>query len=158
MVSSDLIKRSLLGTYSALADGSTGNIAINVPIDISNGLGIQIWGLEIEYSDGTWHVVDNKTLAIALCRTLGSAERYVNDPDVIFKMKLHSELATNGAILADQCKQVDMYPAIPFAGPQLHVTITNNTGASQNIYVKVWFSTIRINFRESLGMLQNQIF
>lgn len=158
MVSSDLIKRSLIGSYSSLADGNTGNIAINVPVDVQSGLGIQIWGIDIEYSDGTWFGVDNKSLAIVLARTTGTAERYMNDPDVIWKTKLHSELVTSGLVVRDQCLSKDMYPAIPFIGPQIHVTITNSTGATQTVYVKIWFSTIRVNYRESMSMLQNQIF
>lgn len=158
MVSSDLVKRSLVGSYSALADTATGNIAINIPVDIQRGIGIQIWGAEIEFSDGTWFTTDNKTLAVVMARTLGAAERYANDPDVITKVKLHSELTTSGAILHDQVIKIDFYPAVPFIGPQLHVTITNNTGASQTVYVKIWFSTIRVNFNESMAMLQNQIF
>lgn len=159
MVSADLIKRCLVGSYTSLASGSTGNIAINVPIDIQRGMGIQIWGIEIEMSDGTWLVVDNKDLAVVLARTLGAAERFVNDPDVIYKTKLHSELAgANSPWVEDLVRHIDLYPAIPFIGPQLHVTITNNTGATETIYVKVWFSTIRVSYQESMGMLQNQIF
>lgn len=148
-------RKFLVGSYSALADAATGNIAINCPV--GGNQGIEILGIEVEFSDGTWFVVDNKSLSIVVARTSGTAERYINDPDVIFKTKLHSELATNGAILHEQVIERDIYPGVPHIGPQLHVTITNSTGAVQTVYAKIWYRDYFVSMQQAVGLLQSQV-
>lgn len=160
MVSSDLIKRCLVGSTTSLADAGVANIAMNVPIDIQNGLGIQIWGWELEIAGAgaLLGAADTWGFSAELARTLGTQERHLNDPDVISKMSKIVDQGAAGLDKMDLVFEKDMYPAIPFVGPQLHVTITNNTTGVIDVYVKVWYSTIRVNYRESMAMLQNQIF
>lgn len=151
------VKRFLVGSYAALADAATGNIAINVPIDAAAGRMIQLWSIEVEYTDATWLTTDNKSLTIVIARTAGTAERYLNDPDVIAKFKIHSELTTSGAIVASQVVDKDLYPAAPCMNNQLHVTITNATGATQTVYVKVWYTDLFVNMAQSIALLQSQV-
>lgn len=155
------VKRFLVGSYSALSDSSTGNIAINVPIDAAAGRMIQLWSIEVEFSDATWYLVDNKTLAIVIARTAGTTERFINDPDVIAKFKIHSEyiLTTSGSstIVGSMVFDKDLYPAVPLMNNQIHVTITNSTGATQTVYVKIWYTDLFVNMAQSLALLQSQV-
>lgn len=156
------VKRFLVGSYSSLSDGGTGNIAINVPIDAAAGRMIQIWSIEVEVEVAstivnTWLAVDGKYLDIIVARTAGTAVRKINDPDVIAKWHWNVELATSGLVVVNTVFEKDLYPAVPLMNNQLHITVTNNTGATLNIYAKVWYTDLFVNMAQSIALLQSQV-
>jgi hypothetical protein len=154
----DLVKRCLTGTYSALADGSTGNVAVNVPISVNDGLAIQVWGLDYEYTAEFAHAAATKGIEVVLAATAGTGRRYLNDRDVLLKHSVWNMYGSNvGNTVFPRAYSLDIYPAIPYFGSQIHVTLYNDSGAAQTSYFKIWYSFIQMNQREMLTQLQNQI-
>lgn len=159
------VKQCLTGQYASLADAGTADIAMNIPIVAPGAMpnfrgvaqGIQLWAIECEFSDGTWFTTDDKTLTFILADQTVTAELYVNNRNVYFKEKLHSELTTSGAILHTQIVKQEFYPAIPFYGAQIHVGIVNASGVAQSVYVKIWYSFVTLTRDDLIGQLQNQL-
>lgn len=150
--------RCLNGSYSSLADGATcGNITFNIPIDATTGKAIQIHKVVIEFSDGTWFDVNDKDLTFMLSRQQKTAEVYLNDADLLHKVKLHSSLTTSGLVNTEMVMEMVFSKPLPYFGSQLFLSIHNNTGAAQSIYVKVWYTDLFMDPRQMLASLQSQV-
>lgn len=154
-------RKFLVGSYANLANLGIGNIAINVPVDAAQGKGIQIWSWEVElwFADGAngVHGAAGFDVMITLARTAGTAERFVNDPDVIAKIHLATDNNAAGTTTMDLVRDKDFYPAVPFIGPQIHVTIDNNSGVAMWVYTKIWYTDLYISYPQAVGLLQSQV-
>jgi len=152
------VLRSLNGSLAALADGATcGNITFQIPIDATSGKAIQIEKIVIEFSDATWIITDNKDIAFMLSRQQKTAEVFLNDSDIMHKLKMHSEILTSGAGFQNQVIEMDFAKPLPFFGSQLFLSIRNNTGATQSIYAKLWYKDLYMDPRQMLASLQSQV-
>lgn len=149
-------KRWVGGSTTFSAD-TTQQITLTLPIDASQGRAIQLWSLDIEISVMTWIAAD-KNLSVFISRSSVSAEKFINDPDVLAKWKIHTECAAASAMPpVPNTYTLDFYPAIPYFGSQIYVGVTNATGGTPTVYVKLWYTDLYMDPRQMLASLQSSL-
>lgn len=150
----DMVKRVVSGMNTAVANTTWTDISIAVPIDITRGLGLLIWGWDVETTLG-YLIADGKTFKAILCKDTITAERFINDPTVIEKIVLESQLATNGFWVFENVMHRDLYPATPYFNNYIHCGIYQDSGGTLGVYTRVWYSVISLSQRELMGLLTN---
>lgn len=160
--------KSFLTTSVTVASGSTvGSSAMNVPL-MSAGImprgmaaGIQIWSIEFEIDTTAMDKLLTTTdqyVGVILSAVPVTAQKYVNDRDVLFKWQWYNNVGAAGVAMMNCVQDRDFYPAIPFYGQQLHLgVISGLTTTAITVYCKVWYSLVTLSQNEVLAQLQNQL-
>lgn len=151
---SDLVKRFVSGSNTVVATATWTDISINVPVDVTSGLGIQIWAWDVEANLG-YMIADGKSFKAILSRDAITAETYLSSPNVVDKIHLESQLATNGFWLFDNIIRKDQYPAVPYFSNFIHVGVYQDSGGNLAVYTRIWYSAIVLSRNELMGMLVN---
>lgn len=152
----DMVKRVVSGFNSAVATATWTDISIAVPIDITRGLGLLIWGWDLEANVGFLSTTTKMFKAI-LCKDTITAERYINDPTVIEKIHLtgFADGAPASRWVFEHIFHRDLYPATPYFNNYIHVGIYQDSGSSLAVYTRIWYSVISLSQRELMGLLTN---
>ena len=153
----DMVKRVVSGMNTAVATGTWTDISIAVPIDITRGLGLLIWGWDVEISTASFLSVDAKVLKLILCKDTVTAERYINDPTVIEKFSFvgETDASPTSRWVHDNVLHRDLYPATPYFNNYIHVGVYQDSGGALGFYTRIWYSVISLSQRELMGLLTN---
>lgn len=153
------LRAEIAGTVDTLVTSK-----LNIPIDSTRNVGINIHGMAVEKSlpEPTGTITDADWASVWLSRSTPAAERHISDIDCIMKVKYfahkHGTPANAGVDSTDEAiVEAKAYPPVPVFQDEIVLATYHHLGTACTYYVNIAYTLAWMSIGQVVGIAKNII-